>query len=184
MSAHKRREQALSVALPIFAEKGYVATGTYEIAEKVGISQPYVIRLFGRKRDLFLAVLYYAWDRLEGSLLHSTDYHARDEHEHSRDLPPTALDAVLSEPAVLHMLLQGFAASSDPVIREAVRDRFGRFYMLARSMVDMKEIEVAHHFLADVMLLTTTAALRLTGPDAVPAPWSRELVDDLRIMPE
>ncbi|WP_327097531.1 TetR/AcrR family transcriptional regulator [Nocardia vinacea] len=180
MSAHMRREQVLSVALSIFAEKGYAATGTSEIAERAGISQPYVIRLFGRKRDLFLAVVDRAWDRLEGSLLDRAAAQAGAEQGQSSELQPTALAAVLSECEELSVLSQGFAANFDPVIREAVRNRFGRFYEVAHSLVDKQAIEVADHFIADGILLTAMAALQLVGPHAHPTPWSRELLDDLR----
>jgi len=179
MSADNRREQVLSSALSIFAEKGYAGTATYEIAERAGISQPYVVRLFGRKRDLFLTVVDRAWDQLEGSLLHRTATQAGAEQGQSSELQPTA-HVVLSECEVLPVLLQAFAASSDPVIRDAVRNRFGRFYEVAHSLVDEQAIEVAHRILADGMLLTAMAALQLTGPHAHPTPWSRELLDYLR----
>ena len=55
MNAGERREQVLEAARGVFAERGYAAS-TDEVARAAGVSQPYVVRIFGSKRDLFLAV--------------------------------------------------------------------------------------------------------------------------------
>ena len=55
MSAEERREEILEAAMIEFARKGLHGTSTETIAERVGISQPYLFRLFPTKKDLFLA---------------------------------------------------------------------------------------------------------------------------------
>src|SRR6476619_501710 len=52
-----RREEILDAALIVFAEQGLQAASTDEIARRAGISQPYVFRLFGTKKELFSAVV-------------------------------------------------------------------------------------------------------------------------------
>src|SRR6187455_2112867 len=52
----ERREEILDAALEFFAEQG-LAASTEDIAAKAGISQPYVFRLFGTKKELFKAVV-------------------------------------------------------------------------------------------------------------------------------
>src|SRR6266704_3631765 len=52
-----RREEILDVALEVFAERGLYGASTEEIARRAGISQPYVFRLFGTKKELYLAVV-------------------------------------------------------------------------------------------------------------------------------
>ena len=42
-----------SAARTVFAERGYAAS-TDQVARAAGVSQPYVVRLFGTKRELFL----------------------------------------------------------------------------------------------------------------------------------
>src|SRR5659263_777497 len=54
MTGEARREQILSAALPAFAEGGYAGTTTDQVARAAGVSQPYVVRLFGSKKQLFL----------------------------------------------------------------------------------------------------------------------------------
>ncbi len=55
LSAAERREEILAVAISEFATTGYHGTSTEVIAERAGISQPYVFRLYGTKKELFLA---------------------------------------------------------------------------------------------------------------------------------
>src|SRR5215831_14579416 len=54
-TAEERREEILAVALVEFGEHGLDGASTDEIARKAGISQPYLFRLFGTKKELFLA---------------------------------------------------------------------------------------------------------------------------------
>src|SRR5918994_4951977 len=56
-SAEERREQILEAALIEFAAHGLDGGSTEAIARAVGISQPYVFRLFGTKKELFLATI-------------------------------------------------------------------------------------------------------------------------------
>src|ERR1043165_6248358 len=56
-SREVRREEILDAAAEVFAEKGYHGASTEDIARRAGISQPYVFRLFGTKKELYLAVV-------------------------------------------------------------------------------------------------------------------------------
>src|SRR5213596_794306 len=55
LSAAERRDSILDAALIEFAEGGYEGTSTEDIARAAGISQPYLFRLFGTKKELFKA---------------------------------------------------------------------------------------------------------------------------------
>jgi AcrR family transcriptional regulator len=55
MSAEERRESVIRAAITEFAHGGYNGTSTEVIAKRVGVSQPYLFRLFKNKRELFLA---------------------------------------------------------------------------------------------------------------------------------
>jgi len=57
MTADERREQVIAAAVHEFAEQGYAGTSTEDIARRAGISQPYLFRLFGTKKQLFLAAV-------------------------------------------------------------------------------------------------------------------------------
>lgn len=59
-----RREQILEAAVVVFAEHGYYRATTAQVAEKVGISQPYVFKVFKNKEELFVAALKKAFERI------------------------------------------------------------------------------------------------------------------------
>ncbi|SFB81955.1 TetR/AcrR family transcriptional regulator [Streptomyces aidingensis] len=55
LSAEERRESVIRAAIAEFAHGGYAGTSTAAIARRVGVSQPYLFRLFPDKRAIFLA---------------------------------------------------------------------------------------------------------------------------------
>jgi AcrR family transcriptional regulator len=59
-----RKEEILEAGLEVFAKRGYYNTTTAMIAEKAGISQPYVFRFFQTKEELFIAALDRAFERI------------------------------------------------------------------------------------------------------------------------
>lgn len=151
MSVDERKEQIVTVALEVFAETGYAGTGTRAIARRAGVSQPYLIRLFGTKRDVFLAATHCVWDRLERSLRTA-----------SRDDVSTET-VFAAEYEILPLLLHGFAACYDPVVGDVMRHRFGRFHELARSLMDEEALDLANRFVADTMLLSILSAMHCSG---------------------
>ena len=57
LKAPQRREQLISVATKLFAERGYEATTTAAIAEAAGVTEPILYRHFEGKQDLFVAIV-------------------------------------------------------------------------------------------------------------------------------
>jgi len=57
MKSEDRRELVLTAATAVFGQNGYVGTTTDQVAKAAGVSQPYVVRMFGTKQALFLEVL-------------------------------------------------------------------------------------------------------------------------------
>ncbi|MGW8063577.1 TetR/AcrR family transcriptional regulator [Streptomyces ziwulingensis] len=55
MSAEERRESVVRAATAEFARGGFYGTSTEAIAKRVGVSQPYLFRLFPGKKAIFLA---------------------------------------------------------------------------------------------------------------------------------
>ncbi|QES49625.1 TetR family transcriptional regulator [Streptomyces venezuelae] len=55
MSADERRESVIRAAMHEFARGGYYGTSTEAIAKRVGVSQPYLFRLFPNKQAIFVA---------------------------------------------------------------------------------------------------------------------------------
>lgn len=73
----ERSEQMLSVALPLFARRGFHAVSVDEVAAGAGVTKPMVYAYFGSKDGLFEACAGRAADRLvaalEASAAHHTD---------------------------------------------------------------------------------------------------------------
>jgi len=59
-----RREEIINSGLEVFSENGYYNTTTALIAERAGISQPYIFRFFKTKEELFIAALERAFERI------------------------------------------------------------------------------------------------------------------------
>jgi AcrR family transcriptional regulator len=57
MSGKERREQLLDVGRSLFAEKGFEAASTEEIAARAGVSKPIVYEHFGGKEGVYAVVI-------------------------------------------------------------------------------------------------------------------------------
>jgi AcrR family transcriptional regulator len=57
LTAEQRREQLFSVALELFARRGYRATTMDDIAEAAGVTKPLVYQHFSSKRALYLELV-------------------------------------------------------------------------------------------------------------------------------
>ena len=61
-TAEERREEILHAAVARFGTTGLHGTSTEAIAADVGVSQPYIFRLFGTKKQLFIAAVRWGFD--------------------------------------------------------------------------------------------------------------------------
>ncbi|MFI9586446.1 TetR/AcrR family transcriptional regulator [Streptomyces sp. NPDC052236] len=57
ISVQKRRESVTRAAIAEFALPGYYGTSVEAVAKPVGVTQPYVLRLFPGKKAIFFAAL-------------------------------------------------------------------------------------------------------------------------------
>ncbi len=181
MTASERSAEVLRAAVSAFAETGYAATKTDEIARRANVSQPYVIRLFGTKQQLFLAATHHVCDRIEeifraaaaeGITPDSTaeeKMHALGEGYHT----------FLNERELLQVLLHSCAAASDPAIGPDVRARFGDIYDLVKELTGAS-VQEACRFLGTGMLLTVMAAMGVAGPDSIEVCWATDMLESLR----
>src|SRR5215471_18002608 len=67
LSKEERREAILDAAMEEFAKGGMDGTPVEAIAKRVGVSQPYLFQLFGTKKDLFIATVRRAFERILGT---------------------------------------------------------------------------------------------------------------------
>src|SRR4051812_38492710 len=123
-SAEERREEILEVALRHFAIGGLHGTSTEAIAREAGISQPYLFRLFHTKRELFVACV----DRADAKVseVFRRAAAAAPEGERLKAMGQAYGDELLPDRHAVLMQMQGYVATSDPVIQAHVRENFGR----------------------------------------------------------
>ena len=175
----ERREQILEAASRVFGERGYFGATTDQIAKAAGISQPYVVRMFGGKENLFVGVLSRSLDRLlvaftrtleewkaEGSpaapaaavVTNGTPV-AGGHGEIGRRLGLAYVN-LIEDRGLLLSLMQAFSMGQDPTIGAKARDGFLAIYRLLRDEAGFTPEQV-RSFLAEGMLLNTLLGLRL-----------------------
>jgi AcrR family transcriptional regulator len=170
LTAEERLAQLIEAAVTAFSTGGYAGTTTDQVARLAGVSQPYVIRLFGTKQALFIATVEHATNRIEQQF--------RDAARARPDLQSLgkAYDAILAQRELVTVLLHGFTAGSDPGIGPVVRRCFGQIFTAVRELTGAS-LDEAREFVAMGMLLSVLAALQVIGPGAVPPePWMTDLV--------
>lgn len=64
-TAAQRRTEAIAAGMRVFADDGLTSASIQRVADEIGVSQPYVFRLFGSKQAFFLACV----DELERRIL-------------------------------------------------------------------------------------------------------------------
>jgi AcrR family transcriptional regulator len=163
-TASERREEILGVAMEHFAISGYRGTSTEAIAREVGISQPYLFRLFRTKKELFLACCDRAHARLHDVFREAA---ARaPAGEALQHMGRAYVDELLPDRHAILMQFQGYAASSDPDIQRHVRRSFGEMVDEV-TRLSGADADAVWAFFAHGMLLNVTAALdrpgRITG---------------------
>ena len=171
MKAEERREFVLEAAALEFARSGLHGTSAEAIADRAGISQPYIFRLFGTKRELFLAVVDRSFDHLLAALTEAVESADGDAVIPALEV---AFERALTERdgQLLHMQL--YAACGDDEVRRAVRARFAECYRYVERAVGADSEEVRALF-GRSLLRSVAAAMRLeelSGREA----WAQRLL--------
>ena len=171
MASDERRVLVLEAATAVFGERGYAGTTTDRVATAAGVSQPYVVRMFGTKEKLFLAVLQRALDTMMAAF--------RRALAEQSDVPlgrrlGLAYADLLTDRGLLLSLMHGFVLGSDPEIGRVARCGFLEVYAFLKQDVGMSPAE-ASDFLAHGMMLNTLVGIRMTD-DYETNPDARELL--------
>ncbi len=169
LSAEERRTDVIAAASREFAARGYAGTSTQAIAERAGVSQPYLFQLFGTKKDLFIAAVQTCFARTRSTF----EATGRTAAGKSSD-PGAILEAMgcsyhdlLRDRDMLRLQLHAYAACDDPDIRAVVRDEWTRLHEAVARVSGAQPADL-HHWFAEGMLLNVAAAIgQLDEADAV-----------------
>lgn len=176
MSPDERRESILAAATVVFGERGYVGATTDQVAKAAGISQAYVVRMFGSKEVLFQEAGSRACERVcaafREALAGLPDGATGDDK--GRALA-AAYSRLISDHGTLLTIMNLTMQGVDPHLGPTARDRYLAIYRIIRDEAGMGP-EKARDFLARGMLINTLMALRLPDVAADNAD-ARELID-------
>jgi AcrR family transcriptional regulator len=155
-TADERRDAIVDAAMVEFADTGLAGTSTESIARRVGISQPYLFRLFGTKKELFLAAV----ERCFAETVQTFRDAARGatDGEDALDRMGQAYFQLISDKARLRMQMQAYAACDDPDVRRVVQRGYGELTGLILGLSGASAERVSH-FMAKGMLLNVMASM-------------------------
>ncbi len=167
MPAEERRELILQAATRAFARAGYAGTSTDHVAKEAGVSQPYVVRMFGTKLDLFLEVFDRACRRIDSAfaaLVAEPGFDAAGDGEAQLG---EAYKELLADSDFLRVMMHGFATGSGvPEIAATARAGMGRLFGTLRDAG--WEEERVRDFIAFGMLLNVLLSIGALGDNAGP----------------
>ncbi len=163
MTKEERRESILAAATEVFARGGYAGTTTDDVARAAGVSQPYVVRMFGGKAKLFLAVFTRAFERtvavFEAKLDElDADPRADPESPEYWESLGSAYRQLVDDRAQLLVLMHGFAAGAEPEIGTMARRGMAYVYGLIIDRTGCTP-DQARDFLAHGMLINVLLAI-------------------------
>jgi AcrR family transcriptional regulator len=173
-TAEERREAVLNAAAREFARAGLHGASTEAIARAAGISQPYLFRLFGTKKELYLAAAERTMEEVYQVFERASRGRAGEE---ARAAMGEAYVELIGDRQRLQLMLQCEAAAADDA---EIRERLRRVW---RDLVDLVErvtggsSEETAAFFAKGMLLNTLNAMRLFDE---PTPWGDRLIAGCR----
>ena len=172
MPAQQRRLQIVEAAVETFAEHGYAEATTDQIAQLGGVSQPYVVRMFGGKHALFIAAHNHVFDRIEAAFRAAVEQ--RGDSLSPLEALGLAYFELIPDRNLLRMMQHGFTVAADPQFGPIGVDCLVRIYRLVRELAGAT-VEEARDFIARGLLINTLVTVQLpqiAGDD----PFAAELV--------
>ena len=168
-TAEERRPAVLDAATHEFAVKGYHGASTEDIARAAGISQPYLFRLFGSKKELYLGAVQRCIDEMYVAFTAAAKGRSGED---ALQAMGEAYMAITQDQDRLMLMLKTWS-SDDPDFRRVSRTAW-------RNLVDLAEqssresAEVVSRFFANGMLITILMSMGLVED---PEPWSTRLLE-------
>src|SRR5262245_54542582 len=174
-SAAERRESVLDAAYLEFAEHGLDGASTEDIAARAGISQPYVFRLFGTKKQLFIAVVARCFRETLEAFQKAAE--GKRGYDALHAMAQVYHEQLLIDRVRLRSQMQAYAACGDPEIEAVVRDGYGDLVTYVERVAgDLPSGHVSRFFAAG-MLMNVIASM---GLEDLSEPWAARLVEGLK----
>src|SRR5262249_15185268 len=177
-TAEERRHAVLEAARVAFAQPGFHGAPPDAIARRAGISQPYLFRLFGSKKDLFLAVndmcFQQTLDLFRAAAAGTSGKGALDAIGNAYG------ELIESDRVMLQGQLQAYSAAvNDADIRAAVARGYGRLVDYVETVSGADKHTIARFF-AKGMLMNVLAAMQYSLADEPKDSWAARLAEGCR----
>jgi AcrR family transcriptional regulator len=162
MSAEERRESVIRAAVSEFAHGGYVGTSTEAIARRVGVSQPYLFRLFPNKQAIFLAAVERCMSSCRRAFAAAAE--GLPVEERLGAMAQAYQSMIHEKPELLLMQMQTYVAvasaeaTGDHAFGEVVRDQWQQLWDTVHVELGA-DIDETTTFLAYGMLVNTLVSL-------------------------
>lgn len=170
-TAEERRADVLDAALIEFATYGLHGASTVNIAERAGISQPYVLRLFGTKKALFLETLAMARELIEAAWQRAIDATPSETTPHERIMAlGEAFQGLTERTEVLRLFLQAYAAAADAEVQKACQAGMRGMFDWVHEVTGATPLET-QAFFANGMLIMV--GVSIGAPQAMGEAWAR-----------
>lgn len=153
-----------------FAEHGFEGASTEDIARRAGISQPYLFRLFGTKKELFKASV--ARCLREALELFQRAAEGKRGEEALQAIGKAYRKQLEEDRVRLRAQMQAYSACDDPEIREVVRAGFGDLVAYVRRVSDA-DWPTVWGFFSTGMLLNVLASMHV---EERPEQWMQDLL--------
>ena len=173
LSAAERRDDVLDAALVEFAERGLEGTSTEDIARRAGISQPYLFRLFGTKKELFKATVTRCFREMLEVFQRAAE--GRRGEDALQAIGQAYMQLLLEDRTRLRAQMQAYSACDDPEICAVCRAGYGDLVAYVERVSGLPPADVAGFF-AKGMLLNVLSAMQV---QANPEPWAERILAGL-----
>jgi AcrR family transcriptional regulator len=177
-TAEQRRAAVLEAARAEFARHGMHGASTDAIARAAGISQPYLFRLFGTKKELFLAVNDACFAETLEVFRGAASGKSGEDALHAIGRAYRGL--IEGDRSMLQGQLQAYASSvEDEDVRRSTARGYSRLvdYVETVSRADGQTIS---RFFATGMLLNVLAAMQYSSDDDPRRSWVARLAEGCR----
>src|SRR5512143_1414508 len=125
LTGDERRASILEAATVVFGERGYHGATTDAIAAAAGISQAYVVRMFGSKEELFIAAGRRAADRvLDGFRAAIATFTPATTLEERKVALAAAYSGFVADRGLLLTLMHFYGLGHDPVLGPLGRESY------------------------------------------------------------
>lgn len=162
MSAEERRESVVRAAMHEFARDGYYGTSTEAIAKRVGVSQPYLFRLFPNKQAIFLAATARCMDDIRLAFVEASK--GQPAGEVLKAMGDAYADLIADRPELLQMQLQASVtvaaaeAAGEAGFGELVRAKWMELWDTVHLALGA-DVDQTTMFMAYGMLINTLSAI-------------------------